>query len=94
MISAVRDQVLSLACLRHGQPTVHGRGIDRLPSDVTESLAAALVRSLDRSELQRAFGVACNALLAEIRSVDSELHSRLESPIRELADYDVGVYYG
>ena len=89
MISAMRDQVLALACLRHGLPTVHGRGIDQLPADVTESLTAALVQSLDPPELRRAFSVGCNALLAEIGSVDSDLASRLEPPLSELANYGV-----
>ena len=35
MISAMRDQVLALACLRHGLPAREGRGMDALPADVT-----------------------------------------------------------
>ncbi|HEY1896542.1 MAG TPA: hypothetical protein VGG62_09740, partial [Terracidiphilus sp.] len=35
MISGVRDHALALACIRHGLPAVHGRGIDQLPMEVT-----------------------------------------------------------
>src|SRR4051812_15449287 len=31
MISGVRDHALTLACIRHGLPAVHGRGLDQLP---------------------------------------------------------------
>ena len=31
MISGVRDHALALACVRHGLPAVHGRGMDLLP---------------------------------------------------------------
>ena len=39
MVSAMRDQVLALVCLRHGVPTVEGRGIDRLPPEATAAVA-------------------------------------------------------
>lgn len=87
MISALRDHVASLICLRHGVSTVDGRGIDRVPSESTSPLSAALVKSLDPSELRRAFGIACNAFLNEIERVDLDLASRLASPLSELADY-------
>jgi hypothetical protein len=35
MLSAVRDQVLALACLRHGVSAVEGRGIDSLLPETT-----------------------------------------------------------
>src|ERR1041385_7796154 len=44
MISAARDQVLALACVRHGLPHAYGRGFHRLPDDVTAPLEPALVR--------------------------------------------------
>lgn len=55
MISGVRDHVLALQCLRHGVPTEQGRGVDRVPAEVTAPLAETLVRSLDDRELRRAF---------------------------------------
>jgi hypothetical protein len=85
MISGVRDYVLALACLRHGVPAVQGRGLHLLPTDVTGPLAGALVRSVDGDELTRAFGVATEALIAEISHVDAALAGRLAGPLRELA---------
>lgn len=85
MISGVRDHTLALACLRHRLPAVQGRGMDRLPDEITAPLAGALVRTLERGELRRAFGVACERLLAEVAAVDAGLADRLAGPLRELA---------
>jgi hypothetical protein len=85
MISGVRDHVLALACLRHGVPSVQGRGMDNLPPDATAAINGALVRSLDVSELARAFRVATEALLAEAGQVDASLADQLADTLRELA---------
>lgn len=85
MISGMRDQVLELACLRHGVPTAQGRGMDSLPPEATASLTGALVRSLDGAELRRAFGVVTGALLAEAERYDADLAGRLAGPLTELA---------
>lgn len=85
MVSGVRDHVLALACLRHGLPAAQGRGMDGLPPAVTANIAGALVRSLERTELARAFRTATEALLAEIGHVDAGLASRLAATLRELA---------
>lgn len=90
MISGVRDHVLALACVRHGVPAVQGRGMDLLPVAVSAPMAEALVRSLDRVELRRAFRFSCLLLLEEIKEADAELAHRLFPTIRELAAVDGG----
>lgn len=85
MISGMRDTALALACLRHGLPTAHARGADSLPDDAAAQFDGTLVRQLELGELYRAFRVALNALLAEIRSVDPELARRLDDPPASLA---------
>src|SRR5579862_6770780 len=67
MISGVRDNALALACIRHGFPGVHGRGLDLLPREVAAPFEDALVRHLDAAELSRCFKVAMDGLLREIR---------------------------
>jgi hypothetical protein len=84
MISGVRDQVLALACLRHGVPAVQARGIDSLPPEATAAVTDALVRSLDAAELRRAFVAVTDALVAEIERADPGLAGRLAPPLREL----------
>jgi hypothetical protein len=85
MISAVRDHALALAALRHGLPAVQGRGFDKLPPSVTAPFEGALAKSLEIDELRRAFRVATDCLLNEIRHSDSALGSRLEGPLNELS---------
>jgi len=84
MVSAVRDHVLALACVRLGLPAREGRGMDRLPRDVTERAAGALVQRIDAQELRRAAHAAIEALIDEIRHVDVSLAGRLDDPLREL----------
>jgi hypothetical protein len=81
MISGMRDNALALACIRHGLPAVHGRGIDQLPKEVAAQFEGALVRQLDAAELSRCFRVAMDALLNEIRCVDRELAGRLQAAL-------------
>jgi predicted nucleotidyltransferase len=84
-ISAARDSVLTLACLRLSLPTAHGRGFDRLPAELTEPLQDALVRAVKPGELRRALRVATAALLEEVRRSDPALAERLAAPFGELA---------
>ena len=84
MISGLRDTALTLACIRHNLPAAHGRGIDRLPAPVSAEFEGALVRHLDHSELSRAFQVAVDRLMHEIRSVDADLMGRLQETLSML----------
>jgi hypothetical protein len=84
MVSGLRDTVLALACHRNGLPVVHGRGFDRLPEEVTGRMEASFVRALNAAELSRAFRVAVEGLLNEIRSADAELGERLQGTLELL----------
>ena len=89
MISGVRDHAFALACIRHGLPAVHGRGIDQLPREITAEFEASLVARLDDAELSRAFQVALSRLLGEIEIADSGLAQRLGPTLKRLSDIDV-----
>jgi predicted nucleotidyltransferase len=82
-ISCVRDYALTLACLRRDLPTGYGKGFDRLPASVREGFQGALVRSLEREELQRALGAAVAGLMRE--AVDLEVARTLEGRLRGLS---------
>jgi hypothetical protein len=82
-ISELRDHTLALMCLRRGEPTASAKGVDRLPTDVTAPLAAALVRSLAASELRRALAVATACFLAELAAWDPALGARLGPILQE-----------
>ena len=82
-ISLARDHGLERACLARGLEHSHGRGFDRLPSDLLAQFEGALVRSPDRDQLLRALGIAVAALLREVDDV-GETAERLEPRLREL----------
>jgi len=77
MISAMRDQVLSLACLRCGLPTREGRGYDQLPAATLGSVEKGIVASLGKEELQRAFKATVDCLIDEIKLSNQELEGKL-----------------
>lgn len=85
MINGVRDQVITLACLRHQLPAHHGRGVDDLPVDLRQRIAETLVRRLDETELWRAFAMSVSILLDEAQRVDPDREQRLRAVARELA---------
>jgi hypothetical protein len=82
-ISGVRDHVIALVCLRLGENPMNGRGVDRLPVDVTDPLKEALVRSLDEKELRRALAAVTMCLIAELEEWDKQLSARLSPLLRE-----------
>lgn len=87
MISGMRNQVIALACARHGLPAHEGRGVDRLPAEDLHPISDTLVRSLDRAELSRAFTATTHALIREIQIFSPELASKLSPALLALAQY-------
>jgi hypothetical protein len=83
--SALRDQVLTLACLRLGEETAWGRGYDRLPAEMKAAMEPGLVRSLESAELRRALEVVAESFLAEVARRDHDLSSRLRSVMRDFS---------
>lgn len=85
MINGVREQAITLACVRHELPAQHGRGVDDLPADLRQRLAHTLVRELDEPELRRAFTASVGALLDEAQRIDPDREQRLRETVWELA---------
>jgi hypothetical protein len=83
-IGALRAELLALGCLRHGYPTAYAKGAHLLPAEITDPLEAALVRSLDTAELNRALDAALAVFAAELERGDSELTGRLGPMLAEL----------
>ena len=82
-ISGLRDQILTLACLRLGEDARYGRGWSRLPASAADPLTGALVRSLDATELRRALAVGTLCLIEELEQWDTQLCARLAPLLRE-----------
>lgn len=90
MLSGMRNEMLALACLRHGVGAVQGRGIDDLPQDFKVRVAKCFPQSLEAVELRRAFRETRDALLTEIAYGDPELASRLRDPLKKVANLGAG----
>lgn len=85
-VSALRSQIIALACLRLGHPISYAKGAHLLPTDVTGPLEATLVRTLDEAGLHRALNAATTALTAELMRTDAALATRLRPIFADLAD--------
>lgn len=85
MLSAARNQLLALSCLRHGLPARLGRGLDQLPAEVRTAAELTLIGSLHREVLTRALTAIVEALLGEIEHADPALARQLDAPLRELS---------
>ncbi|HEX4704967.1 MAG TPA: hypothetical protein VH352_22755 [Pseudonocardiaceae bacterium] len=80
-----RDQIIALACMRHGRNPDQGRGVDQLPPDVLAILAPTRAREVEAVEPRRALRTTVTVLLDEITHHDPDLAARLAGPVRILA---------
>ena len=84
MLNGMRDNVLALACLRHGLPVREARGVDDLPGAVILPFERMLAATLGTAAISSAFAAATVGLLHETRLVDPDLASRLTGPLNAL----------
>lgn len=88
MLDHLRDQILVLACIRHGLNPHHGREADQLPPVVLDALAAARATGVERAELTRSHRELLQLLDGEIEQHDRALSAQLRTPLRTLARID------
>jgi predicted nucleotidyltransferase len=77
-IGSVRDQTITLACVRLGKSPYYSRGADGLPIGTTAPLEETLVSAPRPGELRRALRAARQCLLEEIGQTDPALADRLQ----------------
>ncbi|MFJ9371830.1 hypothetical protein [Streptomyces sp. NPDC101455] len=83
-INALRDQVITLACLRLDLPTAYSKGAHLLPDEVTTPLESTLIRSLTEPELRRALTATITVTATELDRSDPELAARIGPMLTEL----------
>jgi hypothetical protein len=83
-IHDLRDQALTLACLRRGVEASHGRGFDGLPPEVLDGLEDALVTRIAPNELGRALAAAIAGLLREAGDILDERESWFRAELEGL----------
>ena len=84
MLSAMRNHVLGLACLRNNLSSRDGREFDDLASDDKTAVLNCYPKSLDAEELSRAFHNTTHLLVSEIHVADPEVANRIEPVLTEI----------
>jgi predicted nucleotidyltransferase len=86
MLDHLRDELLALACVRHGLNHRHGREADRLPPEVLDPLHRARAISIDSQELIRSKRALLDCFAAEVALHDQALADRLQPALNQLAN--------
>jgi hypothetical protein len=85
MLSGMRNLVFELTCLRCGVVAKQGRGLDDLPAAERDAAAGCIPRSLDPTELKRAFQGTMEMLVREIEHADPEIQDKLAGVLHAIA---------
>lgn len=85
MLDHLRDEILALACLRHGLNPHHGREADRLPQSVLGALADARSATMDLGALTRSNRALLQCFAHEVEQHDPALAKRLQPALHRLA---------
>ncbi|MET9794865.1 nucleotidyltransferase domain-containing protein [Nocardiopsis alba] len=88
MLDHLRDQLLVLACLRHGLNPHHGREADRLPPSVLDALRHARATTMALPELSRSHQALVRTLIDEVALYDHGLFAKLNAPLGVLSRFD------
>lgn len=88
MVDDLRNQILTLACARHGLNAWHGREIDRLPEDELAPLARARPTEVTRGAIAASLRISIDLFLTEITRHDPSRAERLLEPLRSLDPND------
>ncbi|KAA0023532.1 nucleotidyltransferase domain-containing protein [Antrihabitans cavernicola] len=84
MLSDLRQQVLTLACLRRRLNPEHGRGAHLLPPTDTTDLMAARATRLEDTELWRSLHATARAYLNEVEQHEPSLAAALAPAVESL----------
>jgi predicted nucleotidyltransferase len=84
MLDGVREQLVSLACLRHGLAAHQGRGVDGLPAAELDVLAGLRATAIGTDELRSTHEAAFRAIHAEAARHDPALADRLAEAFEDL----------
>lgn len=77
MVDDLRNQILALACARHGLNAWHGREIDRLPADELAAMARARPTEVTREAIAASLHISIELFLTEITRHDASRAERL-----------------
>ena len=85
MLDDLRNQIIALACIRHGLNPWHGRDVDRLPAAEKDALLRSRSAEVSSPTLQSAKQILIEQFLAEVAQHDPARARALAQPLRVLA---------
>jgi len=83
-IGALREHVITLACLRLGHPAAYAKGAHLLPDELAAVLETTLVCALTAPELHRALGATLTVVADELELSVPAVGARLRPMLAEL----------
>ena len=86
MLDELRDQLVALACIRHGLNPWHGRDVDRLPSDVHAMLAQSRATEVTPAALGRSHRHLISLFVDEIAHHDPARAAALRGALQTIAE--------
>ncbi len=86
MLDELRNQIIALACVRHGLNPWHGREVDLLPPDALASLAGARPAELASPAIHNSMTQLINLFLTEIELRDPARATHLREPLTTLIE--------
>ena len=84
MVDDLRNQILALACARHGLNAWHGREIDRLPADELAAISRARPTEVTREAIAASLHISIELFLTELTRHDPSRAERLLEPLGSL----------
>lgn len=84
MLNGLRDQVVTLGCLRAGLPASQGRGVDDLDAPLRRRIEDSLATNLAEEELRRVFAALVSLLLEEAAAAAPEAAGSIEDVLQGL----------
>ena len=85
MLDDLRNQIVALACIRHGLNPWHGRDVDRLPVAARDALVRSRSAHVSTPALQRSKRMLIEQFLAEVTRYDTARARALARPLEALA---------
>ena len=86
MLDELRNQIVLLACIRHGLNPGHGRHVDRMPRHELAALANARAAEVTATALEAPKRDLVGLFVAEVERHDATRAAELREPLRTLAD--------
>jgi predicted nucleotidyltransferase len=85
-ISALRDHIISMKCIRLGLPSVYAKGADSISNQEIRGMESTFIKSLDLSELTVTLIAITQFLISEIQHHDEKLANKLATTFQKLFD--------